>query len=61
MFNHLDTAQAALGNKLYFNTNFNVYDSKFKFSIFPFSHNTSETVMNFRLLENDWFDWDCPN
>jgi hypothetical protein len=18
-------------------------------------------MMNFRLLENDWFDWDCPN
>jgi hypothetical protein len=18
-------------------------------------------MMNFRLLENNWFDWDCPN
>jgi hypothetical protein len=61
MFNHLDTAQAALGNKLYFNTNANKYDPKFIFNIFPFSHSAGQTKINLMLLENDWFDWDCPN
>jgi hypothetical protein len=61
MFNHLDTAQAALGNKLYLDTKNHTYDPNFKFFVFPFASSTQETIMNFKLLENDWFDWDCPN
>jgi hypothetical protein len=61
MFNYLDTAQAALGNKLYFNTKSQNYDPNFRFFVFPFSSSVQETIMNFKLLENDWFDWDCPN
>lgn len=60
-FNRLNASQACLGNQLYFNTNRNKYDENFKFSIFPFSENSSETSINYKLLENDWFDWDCPN
>jgi hypothetical protein len=21
----------------------------------------SQTIFNFKLLENNWFDWNCPN
>lgn len=60
-FDYLDKAQAALGNKLYFNTNTNNYDPNFTFSIFPFSNSIGQTKHNLMTLENDWFDWDCPN
>jgi hypothetical protein len=60
-FDMIDTAQACLGNKLYFNTNFETYDDNFTFYKFPFSKNINQTMMNFKLLENNWFDWDCPN
>lgn len=60
-FDYLDTAQAAIGNRLYFNTNFEKYNSKFKFYIFPYSKSQFHTMMNFKLLENNWFDWNCPN
>jgi hypothetical protein len=61
LFDLMDTAQSAIGNKLYFDTNKSVYDLNFKFWIFPYSSDMSVTTANFKLLENDWFDWDCPN
>jgi hypothetical protein len=61
LFNHLDTAQAALGNKLYFDIRNQKYNIDQKFYIFPFAQSIEQTIMNFKLLENDWFDWDCPN
>ena len=61
LFDLLETSQACLGNKLYFNTNKDKYDVDFKFSIFPFSDNPNQTSMNLKLLENNWFDWNCPN
>ena len=39
----------------------NNYNLDFKFCRFPYSPNMSETIMNFKRLENNWFDWDCPN
>ena len=61
VFDMIENAQACLGNKLYFNTNFEKYNENFIFYKFPFSNNLSQTLMNFRLLENKWFDWDCSN
>jgi len=61
MFDLMDTAQATIGNKLYFDLRKNNYDLDFKFSRFPYSPNMSETILNFKRLENNWFDWDCPN
>lgn len=54
----INKAQAAIGNTLYFNTELEKYDSNFKFFMFPFAPNVHQTVMNFKLLENDAFDWD---
>ena len=61
MFYLMDTAQATIGNKLYFDLRKNNYNLDFKFSRFPYSPNMSETILNFKRLENNWFDWDCPN
>ena len=61
LFDLMDTAQATIGNKLYFDLRKNNYDINFKFSRFPYSPNMSETILNFKRLENNWFDWDCPN
>lgn len=60
VFDTIDTAQACIGNKLYFNTKFGKYNPNFTFSRFPFSSNSSLTMLNFKLLENNWFDWSCP-
>jgi hypothetical protein len=60
LFDLLDSSQACLGNKFYFNTNNEKYDPNFKFSKFPYSNNVHETKINFKLFENDWFDWECP-
>ena len=56
----LKRSEMALNNKLYFDTNENNYSGKI-FSIYPFDHNPQKQSMNFKLLENDWFDWNCPN
>ena len=29
--------------------------------VVPFSNSTGQTKHNLMLLENDWFDWECPN
>lgn len=60
LFDLLDNAQAAIGNKLYFDTSKNSYDPNFRFLKFPYSFNSQETSINFKTLENDWFKWDCP-
>jgi hypothetical protein len=60
MFDLMDTAQASMGNKLYFNTKNSNYDLNFKFTIFPYSLNITQTIMNFKLFENSWFDLQCP-
>lgn len=59
-FKTFEKSQALLKNKLYFNTRNTKYDTNFKFSIFPYNENASITKTNLKLLENDWFDWDCP-
>jgi hypothetical protein len=61
LFNHLDTAQACIGNKLYFNVNNEKYNFYLKFIPFPFSQDNFHTILNFKMFENDWFDWNCPN
>jgi len=61
LFDILDTSQACIGNKLYFNASKDKYDPDFKFSIFPYSFDDFKTIMNLKMFENDWFDWNCPN
>lgn len=61
LFDLMDTGQASIGNNLYFNTDKKEYDANFKFWRFPYSSNISQTIFNFKLLENNWFDWNCPN
>jgi hypothetical protein len=61
LFDLMDTAQATIGNKLYFDLTKNNYDLNFKFARFPYSSNMSETILNFKRLENSWFNLDCPN
>lgn len=56
----LNHSQLVLGNKLYFDTRNETYTGE-EFEIYPYSKNTSKTILNFKLLENDWFDWNCPN
>ena len=60
-FDYLNMAQASFGNKLYFNTNNKTYNPDFRFVLRPYSFDIGETVMNFKKLENDWFDWNCLN
>ena len=61
LFDLMDTAQATVGNKLYFDTNKSKYNTNFKFYAFPYSRSMFRTILNFKLLENNWFDWNCPN
>ena len=60
VFDLLDTSQACIGNKLYFDTKAEKYNYKFKFWKFPYAPDAQQTKLNFKLLENDWFDWECP-
>lgn len=60
LFNLLEKSQAAMGNKLYFNTKLEKYNLNFKFELFPYSYNLQVLRDNMVLLENDWFDYDCP-
>lgn len=60
IFDFVDTAQACIGNQLYFDTKNHLYDLDFHFTVKPFSNRSDFTVMNFRLFENNWFDWNCP-
>lgn len=60
-FDRLDTAQACMGNKLYFNFDRKKYSLYTKFTPFPFSDDNFYTILNFKMFENDWFDWNCPN
>jgi len=61
LFDLLDASQACLGNQLYFDTTKEKYNPEFKFWKFPYSTNVNQTVLNLKLLENNWFDWNCPN
>ena len=56
----INLGQACIGNKLYFDTNKQSYNSNFNFWRYPFSHQISTTMFNFKKFENNWFDWDCP-
>lgn len=58
--NTINLGQASIGNQLYFDTNKKMYNPDFKFARYPFSLNPSETYMNFKLFENNWFDFECP-
>lgn len=61
LFDQLNKAQASFANKLNFNINASTYDPDFKFVLPPYSYNVSEIIMNFKKMENDWFDWNCPH
>jgi hypothetical protein len=50
LFNKINRGQAALGNQLSFGP----------YNIFPFDDHTGSTMLNFKRLENSWFDFDCP-
>jgi hypothetical protein len=56
--NSINAAQAQIGNKFNFNFSAANSDSNYKF---PFTNDIGRTKMNFKLLENDAFDWSCPN
>lgn len=56
----INKAQSTIGNELYFNTYSKNYDSNFSFNSYPYNLNPHKTMMNFKLLENNWFKWDCP-
>lgn len=60
LFDIMDTSQATIGNKLYFDTKSPRYNPEFKFARFPYSLDMHQTIMNFRLFENTWFDYNCP-
>lgn len=60
LFKLLEKSQACLGNKLYFDTRADKYNPYFKFEIPPYSDEDTLTKLQFLLLENDWFDWECP-
>lgn len=59
-FKMLEKSQAVIGNKLYFDTRNSTYDSNFKFNVFPYNDNANINSIQLKLLENDWFKWDCP-
>lgn len=59
-FKMLEKSQAVIGNKLYFDTRKLEYNPNFKFNIFPYNDNSQKTRFNLKLLENSWFDYDCP-
>ena len=61
LFEMLNKAQSSFANKLYFNTNNKHYDPQFRFVLKPYSFDTGEIILNFKRLENDWFDWTCPH
>lgn len=56
----INKSQAVIGNKLYFDTRKTKFDPDFKFEIFPVSHYSLKTMHNFLLMENGWFDKECP-
>lgn len=60
IFDTINKAQACIGNKLYCDPSKNSYDPNYKFFQFPFAPSTAETILNFKKLENDIFDWNCP-
>ena len=60
-FKKLNNAQATIGNKLYFNLNKDNFDTNYKFISHPYSYDMHQTLNNYRLLENDWFDWNCEH
>jgi hypothetical protein len=58
--NLINTAAATKGNKLNFSSGTS-YNSNLTVNKFPFTNDIGSTKMNFKLLENDAFDWSCPN
>lgn len=61
LFNKFNLAQASLGNLLHFNTASKFYDDNFKVNSFPYTSSQYITGFNFKKMENDWFDFSCPN
>ena len=59
-FKLLEKSQAVMGNQLYFDPRNSQYDPDFKFNIFPYNDDVGITKMNLKLLENFWFDFNCP-
>lgn len=59
-FEFLENAQSKIGNTLSFsarNSELNIIENSENGF---FSNNLQKTILNFKLLENSWFDWDCP-
>lgn len=57
-FKQLNKAQSLIGNQLSFSSNFDVSP---EINTYPFSQNPGQTIYNFRMMENNWFDWNCPH
>ncbi len=60
LFQQLNTAQASFANQLYFDTDKDFYNPDFRFALKPYAYYIEEIIINFKKLENDWFDWNCP-
>ena len=56
----LKKSEMTTNNKLYFDVTEKTYTGK-TFNLYPFNHDSQRQSLNFKLLENDWFDWNCPN
>lgn len=50
-FDKLNIAQQSIGNLFSNSENY----------VHPYSSNPQTTIMNFKLMENNWFDWNCPH
>ena len=59
-FKTLEKSQAVIGNKLYCDIKKSSYDANFNFNIFPYNNDPNVTKINLKLMENDWFKWNCP-
>lgn len=56
----LKKSEITSNNKLYFDTKEKTYTGK-SFNLPPFNSNPQVQSINFKLLENDWFDWNCSH
>lgn len=50
LFDTLNKAQQTIGSLFSTNSDY----------AHPYSSNSQKTILNFKLMENNWFDWNCP-
>jgi len=61
LFNKINNGQAAMGNRFNINLNLSSYNIDAGANTGPFSYTPGISIMNFKRLENSWFDFDCSN